>query len=137
MQLGLTVIDVRDGGERPVEVRAEPHHTLADLLHALALPADDPVHVDGAVCSPEAPVGLPPLLDGASMVLGRPPSTPGTAPGRAPLRVTTTTGPDAGRSLDLTRGRHVIAPRSSHLVPLTEPDVIADAVRAVVADSTP
>lgn len=108
MQLGLTVIDVRDGGERPVEVRAEPHHTLADLLHALALPADDPVHVDGAVCSPEAPVGLPPLLDGASMVLGRPRSTPGTAPGRAPLRVTTTTGPDAGRSLDLTRGRHVI-----------------------------
>lgn len=34
----------------------------------------------------------------------------------------------------LARGRHVIAPDSSHLVPFSEPDVVADAVRAVIAD---
>ena len=40
MLLQLTVIDARGPREHTVEVRAEEHHTLADLLEALDLPAD-------------------------------------------------------------------------------------------------
>src|SRR5699024_431971 len=35
----------------------------------------------------------------------------------------------------LPRGRHVVAAASSHLVPLTEPDVVAEAVRSAAAES--
>lgn len=108
MLLQLTVIDARAAHERPVEVRAEGHHTLTDLLDALALPAGSSVHVEGTPCPADAPVGMPPLLDGAALVLGQGDGTPGRPPERAPLRLTTTTGPDAGRSLDLTPGRHVV-----------------------------
>lgn len=107
MLLQLTVIDASAPDERTVEVRAEEHHTLADLLEALGLPAGARVHVDGAPCDPGAPIGLPPLLEGATLVLGHGDEPPrSTDP--APLRLTTTTGPDAGLSLALTRGRHLV-----------------------------
>lgn len=108
MLLQLTLIDTRDVRERAVEVRAQEHHTLTDLLDALGLPADTAVHVDGAPVARDAAVGLPPLLEGASLVLGGRESQPERSPERAPLRLTTTTGPDAGLSLDLARGRHVV-----------------------------
>lgn len=107
MLLQLTVIDVRSPRERTVEVRAEEHHTLADLLSALVLPTDTTVHVDGTPCAPDAPVGMPPLLEGATLVLGHGDEPP-PSPDRAPLRLTTTTGPDAGLTLGLTRGRHLV-----------------------------
>lgn len=107
MLLQLTVVDAREPRERAVEVRAERHHTLPDLLEALGRRSDDTVHVDGARCAPDAPVGLPPLLDGATLLLGRPTEATGRSE-RAPLRLATTTGPDAGLALDLPRGRHVV-----------------------------
>ncbi len=107
MLLQLTVIDARAPHERTIEVRAEEHHTLADLLVALDLPPDASVHVDGTPCDRDSPVGLPPLLEGATLVL-RHGDEPPRSPDPAPLRLTTTTGPDAGLSLDLTPGRHLV-----------------------------
>ncbi|MGO1167705.1 MAG: hypothetical protein ACTMHL_13950, partial [Janibacter sp.] len=100
MLLQLSVIDAREGHQRPVEVRAEPHHTLTDLLDGLALPTDSAVHVDGTVCPPDAVVGHPPLLEGAALVLGHQ-GTPTRTTATDPLRLATSTGPDAGRSLGL------------------------------------
>ncbi|WP_435199620.1 FtsK/SpoIIIE domain-containing protein [Janibacter sp. GS2] len=108
MLLQLSIIDARAGRERSVEVRAESHHTLTDLLDALALPTDSTVHVDGAACPHDAVVGRPPLLEGAALVLGHRDEEVTRAPVRAPLRLTTTTGPDAGLSLGLASGRHVV-----------------------------
>ena len=107
MLLQLTLIDVRGPRERTVEVRAEEHHTLTDLLEALELPSDATVHIDGDRCDGEAPVGLPPLLEGATLVLGHGDEPP-RSPERSPLRLTSTTGPDSGLALDLTRGRHLV-----------------------------
>ncbi|WP_338748250.1 FtsK/SpoIIIE domain-containing protein [Janibacter alittae] len=107
MLLQMTVVDARRGAERPVEVRAESDDTAVDLLEALGFGPETVIHVDGAKVPPQAPIGLPPLLDGSVLVLGH--DEPVTRPtGRAPLRLTTTTGPDGGRMLSLTPGRHVV-----------------------------
>ena len=105
MLLQLTVIDARAARERPVEVRAEGHHTLADLLDALGRPMET-VHVDGTPVPDDTPVGLPPLLDGAALVLDHPGDPRPTK--HPPLRLATATGPDAGRVIGLTAGRHVV-----------------------------
>ena len=109
MLLHLTVLDAVDATERPVEIRVEAGHTLQDVVGALGIPLCRVVLIDGKPVSPAAPVGLPPLLDGAVLVVGSDKdeavtkSTP-----IAPLRLITASGPDAGRSLALTHGEHVI-----------------------------
>ncbi|WEV79617.1 FtsK/SpoIIIE domain-containing protein [Janibacter cremeus] len=109
MLLRMTVIDARRGTERPVEVRAEPHDTALHLLEALGSHADTAVHVDGRKVPADAPIGLPPLLDGSVLVLGHEGDHGGARPMTpSPLRLTSITGPDAGRTLDLAPGRHVI-----------------------------
>ena len=108
MHLHMTVVNVLDATERAVEVRAEAHHTLSDLLTSLDAPQSVTVCIDGDPVPPSATIGLPPLLDGAVLVLGHTPSEVSKSTGTSPLRLTTTTGPDAGRALALRPGRHVI-----------------------------
>lgn len=108
MLLQMTVIDPRRGTGRPVDVRAEAHHTAADLLAALGAPADAPLSVAGRIVPAHTPIGMPPLLDGGALVLGHDDGVARDAVPTSPLRLTTTAGPDSGRELDLTPGRHVI-----------------------------
>ncbi|WP_157074608.1 FtsK/SpoIIIE domain-containing protein [Janibacter corallicola] len=106
MLLQLTIVDAATGDERPIEVRAEEHHTLDDLLTVLGRPTDTVTRIGGLPASPELRVGRPPLLDGAALVLG----TAGrvTPPPTAPLRLVSVAGPDSGREVLLTHGRHVV-----------------------------
>ncbi|KRE37708.1 hypothetical protein ASG73_08660 [Janibacter sp. Soil728] len=106
MQLRMTLIDTRGGGTETIDVRAEEHHTLGDLLHAVGH-AGTSVHVGEDRLTQDAPVGLPPLLDGVALVLGD--AGPlARESRRATLRLVTTCGPDAGRTHDLTPGQHTI-----------------------------
>lgn len=110
MLLQMTVIDARRGTERPVEVRAEAQHTARQLLEALGSAAGTVVRVDGRRVPAEAPIGMPPLLDGSVLVLGDEDEDDraSRSPAASPLRLSSTTGPDAGRTLDLAPGRHVV-----------------------------
>ncbi len=106
MLLRLTLVDATTGEERAIEVRAEEHHTLEDLLTVLGRPTDTVVSIGGRPTSPDMPVGQPPLLDGAALVLG---AAGRVAPPRtAPLRLVSVAGPDSGREVLLTHGRHVV-----------------------------
>ncbi|WP_068322219.1 FtsK/SpoIIIE domain-containing protein [Janibacter terrae] len=110
MQLRMTIIDAGGGGTETIDVLAEEHHTLGDLLAAAGRPGAT-VRVGPQRLTPDAPVGLPPLLDGAALVLDamRPAREPTTrAARRSPLRLVTLSGPDAGRTHELTSGRHTI-----------------------------
>jgi S-DNA-T family DNA segregation ATPase FtsK/SpoIIIE len=71
--------------------------------------------VAGAAVADEAPVGLPPLVDGAALVLTTP-EDPTLAPAgspprgrpRTPVTVAVTHGPDAGHVRELPAGRHLV-----------------------------
>lgn len=106
MQLRMSVIDTHGAGAETIDVRAEGHHELGDLLASIGRPGA-PVHVGGERLADSAPVGLPPLLDGAILVLGDA-GARAHEPRRAPLRLVTTCGPDAGRTHDLSPGRHTV-----------------------------
>ncbi|QOK21916.1 FHA domain-containing protein [Janibacter indicus] len=106
MQLRMTIIDTGSGGPETIDVRAETHHTLGDLLVATGH-APATATVRGEALAPDAPLGLPPLLDGAEITLGA--TSPAVAEAsRSPLRLVSVSGPDAGRTLELTPGRHTI-----------------------------
>lgn len=106
MQLRTTIVDAHAGATETVDVRADGHHTLGDLLAAVDR-ADASAHVDGERLTRDAPLGWPPLLDGCSIVVGDTGPVPRQGQ-RSPLRLVTVCGPDAGRTLDLTPGRHTI-----------------------------
>ena len=106
MQLRMTIIDTGSGGPETIDVRAEAHHTLGDLLAATGHAAATAT-VRGETLTPDAPLGLPPLLDGAELIVGATDPAVGEA-SRAPLRLVSVSGPDAGRTLELTPGRHTI-----------------------------
>ena len=106
MQLRMTIIDTGSGGPETIDVRAETHHTLGDLLVATGH-APATATVRGETLTPDAPLGLPPLLDGAELIVGATDPAVGEA-SRAPLRLVSVSGPDAGRTLELTPGRHTI-----------------------------
>lgn len=111
MQLRMTIIDASGGETETIDVRAEGHHTLGDLLAAIGHTAAI-VRVAGERLTADTPIGLPPLLDGAALVLDSP-DAPAREPDsreakRAPLRLVTLCGPDAGRTHELTPGRHTL-----------------------------
>ena len=108
MQLQMSVVDAPRGTEETVEVRAEPRHTAAQLAEAIGRTPATVLHVDGRPVAPEHPIGLPPLLDGCTVVTGADGVDVTKAIGAAPLRLVTTSGPDTGRTLVLAPGRHVI-----------------------------
>jgi pimeloyl-ACP methyl ester carboxylesterase len=64
--------------------------------------------------------------------------------GDLPLVVLTASDPSAERLQDQrevlalgSRGRHVVAERSGHWIPLDEPELVVEAVRSVLADLGP
>lgn len=118
MQLRMTVIDASDGETWPIDVRAGAHHTLGDLLEAIDR-VDAPVHVDDQRVAEDAVIGLPPLLEGTALVVNAPAGVPSET-GRSPLRLVTRCGPDAGRTHELTPGRHTIGRSDSATMRLAD-----------------
>jgi S-DNA-T family DNA segregation ATPase FtsK/SpoIIIE len=115
-----------DAGALDVEVTAAPWHRLADVLPALAAVVRGPVEGlwAGSTCLPDdMPLTAAPLDHGAVLGLGRP--ARGRHPDRASsaLELHVVGGPDAGRSLALGKGRHVIGRSSEIQIRLRDPDV--------------
>ncbi len=77
-----------------------PFGAAAGTLRALAGVADGPFYAGATLVRDDAPLGLPPLLDGAALTVGGP-GAPTALPGGLDLHVAG--GPDAG-------GVHLIAP---------------------------
>lgn len=109
MQLHLTVVPDDGSPPREVEVVSGPGRSFADLAAVLDLdPAS--VRVGDGLLEATAVVGEPPLLDGAVLVAGA--AARGVGGGEvakittAPLALAVVAGPDAGRALPLTHGRH-------------------------------
>ena len=111
--------DAQGSGVHEVECEAPEGCTAADLALALVgaqhRGTERVLAVAGSVVDPQAVVGLPPLVDGAALVLTTPgdPSLSGpsdvrsTRP-RTPVTLAMTHGPDAGHVHELAAGRHVV-----------------------------
>ncbi|MBM6400896.1 FHA domain-containing protein [Phycicoccus sp. MQZ13P-5] len=153
MQIRLT-LHVPRRRPRPVElvVRWRRPETVATLREALADHLGEPVEalvVDGHALPDDHPVGVPPLLDGASAAVAGPevargrgagPAGPGTV-----LEVVSVGGPDAGRALPLTPPGVVVGRSPAAGLRLDDPslsrshcrlDVGPDGVRVVDLGST-
>ncbi|WP_448610007.1 FtsK/SpoIIIE domain-containing protein [Geodermatophilus sp. URMC 60] len=95
---------------------------LPPLATALRLPSAE-LWAGSTRLAPELPLTDQALLHGALLGLGRPGPRPGTAAGSSALELHVMGGPDAGTTLPLDRGRHVVGRGSDATVRLTDPDV--------------
>jgi S-DNA-T family DNA segregation ATPase FtsK/SpoIIIE len=132
MELRLTLLDPQRAGARvDVAIDApagQPFATIsAQLIAALEVTATSPAHhflcgrepVDGS-----QPLGLPPLLQGATLTLATGPVATTTLDRpRPPLAAHVIAGPDAGIVIPLAIGRHRIGRGSGQLIRLTDPEV--------------
>ncbi len=124
MDLRLTITRVGDGRSEDVTVTATDRHTAADLLAGLleVLGGEGvALHSGGRPIEASQPVGVPPLVDGASVTiasLAPAPAPPQRERARAALVLDVVSGPDCGHTLALTPGRHTIGrdPRCSLVI---------------------
>jgi S-DNA-T family DNA segregation ATPase FtsK/SpoIIIE len=130
VQLRLTLVDPARARSVDVEVDAPSGALLADLgprLRAelaadeeLAAPSGEPAWFVGEhEASADAVLGLPPLLDGALLSLGRP-ATPAEPAGL--LALAAVAGPSAGTVLPLLPGQRTLGRSTSCSLPLPDPD---------------
>jgi S-DNA-T family DNA segregation ATPase FtsK/SpoIIIE len=115
-----------DLGTLDIEVTAAPRHRLADVLPAIGRVVGRPVEglwAGSARLADDLPLTSAALDHGAVLGLGRP--APRKHPGGASsaLELHVVGGPDAGRSLPLGQGRHVIGRSSDVPIQLHDPDV--------------
>jgi S-DNA-T family DNA segregation ATPase FtsK/SpoIIIE len=128
-----------DGNLVDVEVTARETDRLSDLLPALASTLGRPVTAlwaASARLADDAPLTAPELGHGAMLGVGRP--IAGSERGRrsSALELHVVGGPDAGRTVPLGQGRHVLG-RSSHAsVLLEDPDVSRQHVAVQVGGGT-
>ncbi len=107
-----------------VEVTAGDDHRVADLLPLLRRSLGIPAHGlwSGATrLDDRLPLSSAALRHGAA--LGLVPPTEPSAPGRGPLELQVAGGPDAGRSLALDRGLHVVGRGDGCSVRIPDPDI--------------
>ncbi|GAA2468820.1 hypothetical protein GCM10010406_00140 [Streptomyces thermolineatus] len=155
MQIRLTVLGPRSGQTCDVLVTAPSGTELGAVAGGIAAAAGSgqpvrspgsavPLYSDGKRLDPAAPLGRPPLVDGAVVSLHAPSDAPAAAPAAFTAtgpRLHVTGGPDAG-GVHLLRGGPVRVGRSADAdVPLDDPDVsrlhcavTVDDSRVTVAD---
>uniref|UniRef100_UPI0014099931 FHA domain-containing protein n=1 Tax=Streptomyces sp. YIM 98790 TaxID=2689077 RepID=UPI0014099931 len=128
MQIWLTVLGPQGGAGTDVTVTAAAGTPLAEVLGELAAAAapgsgaPGPVYCGARRLDPaRAPLGRPPLVDGAVLAFQRPVDP--VEPAEAPARLLVLSGPDAG-GVHLLHGGQIRIGRSSRAdVPLDDPDV--------------
>ena len=110
------------GAAHDLVMAAAPGTTVSELRSALTehIPADSQLHVGATPVHEHAALGLPPLLDGATLTLDK----PGAAPsGGTLLQLHVRSGPDTGYVFDLPRGEHPVGRCSEAAVRLDDADV--------------
>jgi len=143
LQLRLTVVDRDRPALGPVDVvvEAPAGAMLADLRAPLASASGAPitsVEVGGRQLADAAVIGEPPLLHGAVLVVSDRAATTwsdASPPSPAAVRLTVVGGTDAGRTLAVGRGEHVVGRAASSGVRLDDRGISrAHAVLTVRSD---
>src|SRR3954454_570082 len=124
-------------GTVDVEVDARDGDTVADLLTPLARALGAPV--DGLWAgttrlADDLPLSTEALAHGAVLGLGRPVPAPAAAHRSSALELHVTGGPDAGRTVPLAQGSHLVGRGSEATVALDDPDVSRRHVEVQVGD---
>jgi S-DNA-T family DNA segregation ATPase FtsK/SpoIIIE len=113
-------------GAVDVEVTATEQERLGALLPVLAevlrLPAAE-LWAGSTRLGDDVPMTSPALAHGVLLGLGRPGPRPADEGRSSALEVHVVGGPDAGTTLPLARGRHVVGRGGEATVPLEDPDV--------------
>jgi S-DNA-T family DNA segregation ATPase FtsK/SpoIIIE len=113
-------------GALDVSVCARDDDRLGAVLPSLAAAAGLPsteLWSGSTRLDDDLPLTDPALVHGALLGLGRPGPRPGAAPPSSALELHVVGGPDAGTTLSLDRGRHVVGRGGEAAVGLTDPDV--------------
>src|SRR3954467_12785270 len=126
-------------GTVDVEVDARDGDTVADLLTPLARALGAPV--DGLWAgttrlSGDLPLGTEAPAHGAVLGVGRPVPAPAAAHRSSALELHVTGGPDAGRTVPLAQGSHLVGRGSEATVALDDPDVSRRHVEVQVGGGT-
>lgn len=153
MRLRLSLIDLGSARPTPQEVFVEcdpglPFAAVRPQLTKLVTPrpavsdsdsdpAPGPVFaVGGQRLDDSAPIGQPPLLNGAIVTAGPGLSEPAAPrPGTGLVELHVTGGPGAGRRIGLPRGEHVVGRGAHCLVRLDDPGISRAHAVLVVDDS--
>ena len=116
-----------DTGSVDVEVTAAPQHRLADVLpaigRAIGRPVDSVWAATGRPLPGDTSLSDMALDHGAVLGLDRPAPRPRPGPRATALELRVVGGPDAGRSVPLDQGRHVVGRGSDVAIGLDDPDV--------------
>src|SRR3954464_12945433 len=126
-------------GTVDVEVDARDGDTVADLLTPLARALGAPV--DGLWAgttrlADDLPLSTEALAHGAVLGVGRPVPAPAAAHRSSALELHVTGGPDAGRTVPLAQGSHLVGRGSEATVALDDPDVSRRHVEVQVGGGT-
>lgn len=105
IDLRCTLLDATSGSQRHLDVTAPAGTTLAHLLAFTGDPGTT-ARVDGDLVPHAQRLGHPPLVDGCLLTLNAPAG--GSSGGQPSLTLDVVAGPDAGRSLPVGPGEHVI-----------------------------
>ncbi len=132
MQIRLTLLDPAHATPpRDVVLDAPPDAAVGDVVPLLSDALDQDtdaavaLFVDGRRVDDRMLLGVPPLVDGAVLTVGRPGSVAGRLAGRVGgfVELHVVGGPDAGHVHTLTPGAHRIGRAALAEVPLDDPDV--------------
>jgi S-DNA-T family DNA segregation ATPase FtsK/SpoIIIE len=115
-----------DLGTLDVELTAAPQHRLADVLPVISRVVGQPVEgmwVGSTRLADDTPLGDAVLDHGAVLGVDRPVRRGDPGRSSSALELHVVGGPDAGRSLPLSQGRHVIGRSGDVAIRLRDPDV--------------
>ncbi|SNR74381.1 FtsK/SpoIIIE domain-containing protein [Blastococcus mobilis] len=128
-----------DMGTLDVEVRVEPRHRLLDVLPVLSQVVGRPVEgmwAGSTRLADDLPLTTSVFDHGAVLGLGRPAHRRRPDRASSALELHVVGGPDAGRSVPLGRGSHVIGRSSDVPIRLHDPDVSRQHVAVHVGGGT-
>ena len=127
---------VSPGGAADVEVTAADDATLGDVLPQLGGEPGRELWAGSTRLRDDTPLTVPELADGAVLGVGAPAPRCSAGARSSALELHIVGGPDAGRTVPLGQGRHVLGRGGDATVRLDDPDVSRRHVEVHVGGGT-